>query len=207
MTRESQQPKDYSLWLPVFIGNIVPLFGVLFLDWDLGNIIILYWIENIIIGLWNIPRILGAGKSSLPEKLFTSAFFTVHYGGFCAIHGVFIIGLANHSFFNGSHDVDLNFKVFINNSLIFGALMMFLTIGWEFYTKYIKNGDYQNWKASKAMGAPYPHIIVIHLGLFVGAFTVSFLGSSIALLIFLIIGKSMIEILTKKKLTSTTSKA
>ena len=40
-------------WLtPVVLvaGNLVPLFGVLFLDWDVGAIVTLYWAENVVIG-------------------------------------------------------------------------------------------------------------------------------------------------------------
>jgi uncharacterized protein DUF6498 len=37
--------------------NLIPLFGVLFFGWSLFSIKFLYWIENGIIGFFNIPKI------------------------------------------------------------------------------------------------------------------------------------------------------
>ena len=37
--------------------NLIPLFGVLFFGWSLFSIMFLYWIENGIIGFFNILKI------------------------------------------------------------------------------------------------------------------------------------------------------
>lgn len=37
-------------------ANLVPLFGVLFLDWDAFSIVLLYWVENVIIGAINVLK-------------------------------------------------------------------------------------------------------------------------------------------------------
>ena len=47
-------------------ANAVPLAGVLFFGWSLWTILVLYWIENGIVGLWNIPKILLAQGSIVP---------------------------------------------------------------------------------------------------------------------------------------------
>ena len=38
--------------------NLIPLFGVLFFGWSLFSIMFLYWIENGIIGFFNILKIV-----------------------------------------------------------------------------------------------------------------------------------------------------
>ena len=48
-------------------ANAIPLIGVLFFGWSLLTILVLFWIENGIVGLWNIPRILLAQGSILPS--------------------------------------------------------------------------------------------------------------------------------------------
>ncbi len=100
--------------------NLIPLFGVLFFGWSLFSVVTLYWVENLVIGLFNIPKMIicspdpealaaatsnQAGNSAnLPPEMNTSTahhalkffmvpFFVVHYGGFCAGHGFFIFGL------------------------------------------------------------------------------------------------------------------
>ena len=37
-------------------ANAVPLVGVLFFGWSLWTILVLYWIENGIVGFWNMPE-------------------------------------------------------------------------------------------------------------------------------------------------------
>ncbi|HXG26798.1 MAG TPA: DUF6498-containing protein, partial [Candidatus Binatia bacterium] len=45
------------------LANIVPLVGVAFFGWSLLTILVLYWLENGIVGLWNVPKILMAQGS------------------------------------------------------------------------------------------------------------------------------------------------
>jgi Family of unknown function (DUF6498) len=47
-------------------ANVLPLVGVLFFGWSLLTILVLYWIENGIVGLWNLPRIALAQGSMIP---------------------------------------------------------------------------------------------------------------------------------------------
>jgi len=42
------------------VANAIPVIGVLFFGWSLLTILVLFWIENGIVGFWNIPRILLA---------------------------------------------------------------------------------------------------------------------------------------------------
>jgi len=71
----------------LILANAVPLVGVLAWDWRVGDVVILYWIESLVIGLFNVLRILAAQPARarggfLSGKLVLAAFFVVHYGGF-----------------------------------------------------------------------------------------------------------------------------
>ena len=46
-----------SAWA-LIAANLVPLFGVLFLGWDTFSIVVLYWFENVIIGVINVLKML-----------------------------------------------------------------------------------------------------------------------------------------------------
>ena len=83
-------------------SNAIPLVGVLFLDWNLWTVMALFWVENGIIGFWNVPRILLARKPSVFELVISgvlggvaralqAVFFVIHYGLFWAVHGVFVL--------------------------------------------------------------------------------------------------------------------
>lgn len=105
--------------IALLIANAIPLVGVLFFDWSLWTILVVYWLENGIIGFWNVPRILLAGgpliteaalvprardgltvvvkmaKAGLSEsgRAGLAGFFLIHYGVFWVVHGVFVLSL------------------------------------------------------------------------------------------------------------------
>ena len=54
--------------IALLIANAIPLVGVLFFGWSLLTILVLFWIENGIVGFWNVPRILLA-RQSLAESM------------------------------------------------------------------------------------------------------------------------------------------
>ena len=92
-------PKKYLSNIPLLAltaANVVPLFGAIFWGWEAFNIVLLYWAENLAVGFYNILKIAFAKvphPSAHLGKLFLIPFFTVHYGGFTAVHGVFVLAL------------------------------------------------------------------------------------------------------------------
>lgn len=96
--------------------NAVPLVGVLFLGWNIATILVLYWVENGIVGLLNVPRILlaqgsvGVGPgpfgtvatsiSGPSSRIGQAAFFLVHYGIFWTVHGIFVFALPRFAAFS-----------------------------------------------------------------------------------------------------------
>ncbi len=48
-------------------ANLIPLIGVVFFGWSLLTILVLYWLENGIVGLWNVPKIIMAQGSIVPR--------------------------------------------------------------------------------------------------------------------------------------------
>lgn len=53
--------------IALLIANAIPLVGVLFFDWSLWTILVVYWLENGIVGFWNVPRMLLAGGPLITE--------------------------------------------------------------------------------------------------------------------------------------------
>ena len=50
----------------LLVANAIPLIGVLFFGWSLLTILVIYWLENGIVGFWNVPKILLAQGSVVP---------------------------------------------------------------------------------------------------------------------------------------------
>ena len=55
-----------TTYFSLIIANLMPIYGVLFLGWEVFDIIIFYWLETIIIGLFNIIKIAMA-EGEAPE--------------------------------------------------------------------------------------------------------------------------------------------
>ena len=89
------------------VANLIPLFGVLFLGWSGWNILVIYWLENGIVGVFNVLKILRAEGPMDPSMKFqmngkpmaavgrgaVAGFFVIHYGLFWFVHGIFVLTL------------------------------------------------------------------------------------------------------------------
>ena len=88
-------PKPLFISLLILL-NAVPIYGVFHWDWKSFDLIFLYWLENLIIGMIMILRIL-ARRYSHPVELampfFIAPFFSFHFGMFCYVHGTFVVSL------------------------------------------------------------------------------------------------------------------
>ena len=73
-----------SLLFLVF-ANLAPLVGVFLFELDAAILILLYWTENVVVGLYNILKIIMVRTESpigQLSKLFTIPFFCLHFAGF-----------------------------------------------------------------------------------------------------------------------------
>src|SRR5437667_1139772 len=80
-------------------ANLVPLVGVFVFRWEVFPLLFLFWLENIVVGVSNVLKMLFAAPrdpARWAAKLFFIPFFCVHYGGFTAVHGALVI-----AFFGG----------------------------------------------------------------------------------------------------------
>ena len=81
---------------------------MLFLGWDVWTILIVYWLENGIVGIFNVAKMWlaeGVDDASTQTRIngrpiqgqakgFLIPFFLVHYGIFWVVHGVFVLSFA-----------------------------------------------------------------------------------------------------------------
>src|SRR5687768_3492797 len=84
-----------SGWVLV-AANLVPLIGVLFFGWPLLALLTLFWLENVVIGVLNVARMLLADPRDAAlwgAKALLVPFFCFHYGMFTAVHGVFVFSI------------------------------------------------------------------------------------------------------------------
>lgn len=194
-------------------ANLIPLWGVVFWNWDAFNIVLLYWSENIVVGFYNILKMAFAKVSKPAEqlgKLFMIPFFTIHYGGFCAGHGFFILMLfqkGDSGFMNNTNwpcffvFLQMLFNVIKHAYSIMSLEMryamgaLFLSHGVSFVYNYLIKGEYAKIKPDRLMGSPYARIVIMHVAVLFGAFLTMALGSPVGILIILVGLKTSLDVI------------
>jgi len=196
------------------VANLAPLFGVIFLGWDAAAIVLLYWIENLIVGLLNILRMILVkveSRSKQFQKLFMIPFFCVHFGGFCAVHGFFLL-----TFFNiGSAEEALSPSSPWMGPLIFLQLLysvvmqlwqsrppglewpvlgLAISHGLSFVKNFLLGQEYLALKINEIMMRPYKRIVLMHVAIIAGGVFVMKMGSPAGLLCVLIFLKIGMDI-------------
>jgi hypothetical protein len=193
----------------LLLANLVPVFGVLYLDWDASSIVVLYWAENLIVGGFTLLKMLLVGKAGATFKML---FFCVHYGGFCAIHGIFVLELTRFAGEQISPAAAASWpgplallQMFIGlihqvlaaapEAFLWGCLALLLSHGSSFLLLFIGQQEYRNTTVDKLMKAPYQRIVVMHITVIAGGFLVVRLGSPLGLLLALVALKTGMDIM------------
>jgi hypothetical protein len=182
----------------LIIANAVPLFGVLFLGWKVFPILLLFWMENVIVGLFNVIKMLLASPGDTAQqaaKIFMIPFFCVHYGLFTLVHGIFVFVLFGGTAFQDiSPSLDTLPQIVRDYQLIWGILALLISHGASFAINYIGKGEYKTTNLGQLMAQPYGRVVILHLTILFGGFLVMALGSPIAGLLLLVVLKMGIDI-------------
>ena len=225
-SKKSPQRPSLSI-TALMVANLVPLIGVVFLGWDAASIVLLYWIENLIVGIFNVLRMFLVkveSRSKQFQKLFMIPFFCIHFGGFCAVHCFFLL-----VFFKiGSPDdamadsgAWLGPLIFLQ--LLYGVVMqlwhgrppglewpvvgLFVSHGISFIRNFIYGQQYLSLKVKSIMMRPYKRIVLMHVVIILGAVLIMKLGSPVALLSLLIFLKVALDLWLHVKIHRSASEA
>ena len=180
------------------LTNLVPLGGVLLLLWDVFPVVFLYWFENVIVGFYNVLRMIWARPEDIGRwlgKVFMVPFFVIHYGMFTVIHGVFVFVLFGGGFSaRDSISMELVIRVIQEYGIEFAAIALVLSHGFSFAWNYVRGGEYRRVRLETLMHRPYTRIVVLHLTVLFGGFLVMAAGSHIAGLLLLIALKTAVDL-------------
>jgi len=171
------QPKTWPVIVAIAI-NLIPIVGILFWGWSAFALILLYWLENVIIGVRNVASMwasaIVAGGLMLPAAAFFSVFFIFHYGLFCLVHGMFVISMfgdagavMGESMFDLVGAVRGLFATNMNLAIGFASIVLWQIVQ---FILFLVRGDVGRTNPLELMGAPYPRIIVLHVAIIFGGF-------------------------------------
>jgi len=200
--------KNNSLKISIaslIIVNLIPLFGVLFLSWNIFMVLFLYWTENLVIGFYTLLKMTQApfirvkdlpkheefGKhnsTSIKSKPGLITFFIIHFSIFSLAHLFFLNTLFGNSV-----------KLLFTYNIALVLFCLFLSHGISFFTNFIGNKEYKRTDAVKIMTAPYKRLVVMHLTIIIGGIISKMFNYEGLMVVFLIILKIILDTISHIK--------
>ncbi|NKB35112.1 MAG: hypothetical protein GKR91_18605 [Pseudomonadales bacterium] len=177
--------------LALIAANLIPLGGILLLDWRIGEIMLLFWAESAVIGFYTLCKMWRISSWGI---LFYGPFFVGHYGAFMVGHLLFIYGLFASQFAANGDMPDLS-QLLVDFLTMAPALIAFLlSHGISFFTNFIDKNEYAGKSVGKQMQEPYKRIIIMHVTIIFGGFLVIGLGTPLPALLLLIVLKLIADL-------------
>ena len=170
--------------LVLIIANLIPVAGMTFLGWNLSDVMVLYWAESAVIGFINLCKMIVIGRWM---TLLAGPFFIGHFGGFMAVHFLFIYMLFVKGAEGGTGaggDLENVAQLFI---ILWPALAaLFLSHIFSFFKNFIGRKEYQGRTLNQQMMEPYSRIIFMHLVIIFGGGLTLILGELTPVLLIVI---------------------
>jgi len=192
-------PHDISV-IALLAANIIPLFGVLFVDWDAFLIVFLYCSENIVIGFYTILKMAFVAVLQHSDRhglkladrlsifLFTIPFFILHYGGFTAVHFAFVCVI-----FNKSERIILEVANW-STEIKIAFMALFISHGVSFVRNYVLKREFASVQIGNLMFNPYGRVFLTHIVVIIGGFLTMQLGSPASLIVILVVLKTSLDL-------------
>lgn len=194
-----------SLLLLVLV-NLLPLAGVLWFGWDVAALLLLYWSENLVLGFYTLLKMLTIAPV---RGLGMGLFFCIHYGGFCAVHGMLIATMLldeNIDPMPGEPwPLFLVFPQLLINVVrqvlmhtppewLVAFAALFISHGVSYVLNFLLGGEREESDLGQLMGAPYGRIVVLHITVLLGGMAVMALGQPVAMLVVLVLLKIGLDV-------------
>jgi hypothetical protein len=182
--------------LVLVAANLVPLVGVVAFHWSVFPILLLYWCENVVVGAFNVLRMLFAAPQNLAanaSKMFLIPFFIVHYGMFAMVHGIFVLTL-----FGPGGMVSPSPATFLaavrGAGIGYAVLAIVLSHGFSFVHNYLAGGEFRRTSPPLLMFQPYARVMILHVAILLGGFAAKAMGAPAAALVVLIALKTALDL-------------
>ena len=187
--------------IPLLAINLLPVACVALFGWSALLLLLIYWAENVIVGVFTFFKMLIAGINKGPWQilptLFYTGFFCFHYGMFNLVHGVLIWGIASDNrlatskgFFSSlATDPLFGNAVVLTNLTLIIAFQLYLFIAY-----WLLPGRWRHEYPNEIMATPYGRTVVVHLTILFGGYVTFALGDPLYMVITLALLKTAMEL-------------
>lgn len=163
----------------LFLVNLFPIFGVIILGWNPYDIIFIYWLESIVIGVTNTLKIYYT--KAIPEGVIGDLSKIIHINDqqVAATNKDTAIGfLKNYAFITVAHSILVFGSFWFYSSFwleknFWGPIVFFMFLcfshGFSYCTNYLKGKEYLTKTAKSYVAEPYKRVIVMQSTILIGA--------------------------------------
>jgi hypothetical protein len=182
--------------LMLIVANLVPVAGTVFFGWDLSDVMVIYWAESAVVGLFNLAKIIVIGRWA---ALFAGPFFLGHFGGFMAVHFLFIYSIFVEGPGSEGAGGELSSVMALFVGLWPALLALFLSHAYSFFANFLGKREYVGRTVSQQMSEPYSRIIFMHLVLIFGGGLAIAMGEPTFVLLIVIALKIFFDVKAHRK--------
>ena len=188
-------------------SNVIPVIGIALFGWEPAYIIVLYWAESVIIGLFNILMILASGIFTKSNRfrpvgifmgVFLSGFFTFHYGFFMAIHALFISAFFLHNTSGGMDNTASSFfgDLFSPGQYLPAIIFIFASHLYYFLAYFIRQKWYCHTEPQNLMMRPYVRVFIMQFTIIFGGMIMMSTGWHVGPIIVWVSAKTVADLVT-----------
>lgn len=178
--------------------NAIPVMGVFAFGWDVGTLLLLYWLESVVIGLLNVPKMLACQGSDRANNyrrstgglIYLCVFFLLHYGGFSYGHYLFLDSL----FASVPSLKSLASEILSAQGLLVSMVGLWMSHVFSMFKNFYGKGEYKTRSANKQMFVPYGRVFIMHIVIIIGGALVQAFGAPVLALILLVALKTGIDL-------------
>lgn len=177
-------------------ANLLPVAGVLWLDWDVFGLLLLFWFENVVIGIYGIARIILSGADRVSDDLIAPLFFLAHYGLFMFVHFMVLFGLYETSInLPGGEVAPVDYLArLVGDGLWLPIAALFISHGVSFVQNVMGRREYDVLTPGEAMMLPYRRVVITQVALLGGGFMLARTGEPLPGLLLLLALKIVIDL-------------
>jgi hypothetical protein len=167
---------DPLSWLNLAV-DFLPIFAIFLFGWGATPLVALYWLENLVIGVFAAARIAGSGLAMMKQGksegalgvFFLAPFFCLHYGFFCWGHGIFIATFADPEWGLTGPAGLIGWALGSGPGIAVFLAAIFAANLAVFVVDFIGRGEIDRTGPGEEMGAPYGRIFTLHIAIILGA--------------------------------------
>lgn len=166
--------------------NAIPLVGVIWFGWSVFEVLLLYWFENVAVGIAHAARLgISTRTNAVADGWGTTSFFAMHYGMFTFVHGIFVV-----VFFGFVQGGVMELKGGFAQPVL--AIM-----GWQaaiLVLDYFRTDAFKGRLPDDMFFDPYPRVFALHITVVLGGWFIEEAGSPVWALAILVAVKTFADI-------------